>query len=114
VTDITAAVPPAPDEDLVHAEQEHAHPDEKMYITVGVVLVVLTALEVSTYAFGMRPPALLFVLVPLMAVKFWLVVAFFMHLRFDSPLFRRVFVAGIVLALGVYTIVLVTLHAYSA
>jgi cytochrome c oxidase subunit 4 len=113
MTDATIAVPPTPDEDLVHAEQEHAHPDEKMYITVGLVLVGLTALEVSTYAFGLRGPALLCVLIPLMAVKFWLVVAFFMHLRFDSPLFRRVFVTGIIVALVVYTVVLVTLHAYS-
>ena len=44
------------------------------------------------------------------ATKFALVALFFMHLRFDSVIFRRLFVTGIVLAAFVYFILLTTLH----
>jgi cytochrome c oxidase subunit IV len=37
-----------------------------------------------------------------MIVKFGTVAAWFMHLRFDSRLFRRVFVGGLILAILVY------------
>jgi hypothetical protein len=36
-----------------------------------------------------------------------------MHLRFDSKLFRRLFVTGIILAITVYTIALTTLGILS-
>ena len=40
-------------------------------------------------------------LLALSAVKFAMVVAFFMHLRFDHPLFRAVFSAGLILAVSI-------------
>jgi hypothetical protein len=40
-------------------------------------------------------------------------VLWFMHLRFDSRMFRRLFTTGIVLALIVYTIVLTTFHVWT-
>ena len=39
-------------------------------------------------------------------IKFSLVVLWFMHLRFDSPIFRRMFVTGLGLAIAVSLIVL--------
>jgi len=39
-------------------------------------------------------------------LKFGVVVAYFMHLRFDSPIFRRLFIGGLTLAVVVYTLVL--------
>jgi hypothetical protein len=39
-----------------------------------------------------------------------MVAAYFMHLRFDGRLLRRLFVTGIILAISVYTIFLLTLH----
>jgi hypothetical protein len=53
---------------------------------------------------GILVPALIF----FSTIKFALVALNFMHLRFDSRVFRRLFVAGILLALGVFTIVLAT------
>ena len=47
-------------------------------------------------------PSLIF----MMVVKFYLVVTWFMHLRFDSKLFGRMFTAGLVLAVGVYLVTL--------
>jgi cytochrome c oxidase subunit IV len=38
--------------------------------------------------------------------KFGLVVAWYMHLKFDSAMFRRMFVFGIILAVTVFTLVL--------
>jgi len=42
------------------------------------------------------------------------VVLWFMHLRFDSPIFRRLFATGLALALSVYLIVLVIFGALKA
>jgi hypothetical protein len=47
-------------------------------------------------------------------LKFSLVVLWFMHLRFDSAIFRRLFVAGLILAITVYMIVLVIFGAIKA
>ena len=41
-------------------------------------------------------------------VKFLTVVAFFMHLRFDKPLFRNFFLIGLVGAVPMYLVVLLT------
>ena len=40
-----------------------------------------------------------------MALKFSIVVGFFMHLRFDSPVLRRLFVGGLCLAVTIYVII---------
>ncbi len=36
--------------------------------------------------------------------------AFFMHLKFDSPMLRRLFITGIILAGVVYTVAMLTLR----
>jgi cytochrome c oxidase subunit IV len=48
----------------------------------------------------------------LMAIKFALVVLWFMHLRFDSAIYKRMFVAGLALALSVFIVVLVTFGVF--
>ena len=47
-------------------------------------------------------------LIFLMVVKFWIVGAFFMHLKFDNPILTQLFVAGLVLAVVVYFIMMST------
>jgi len=80
----------------------HAHPSDGKYVQIALVLGVITAAEVAIpYITDVEGPFLVLMLV-LMVVKFFLVVAWFMHLRFDSALFRRLFVGGIVLAVAVY------------
>jgi cytochrome c oxidase subunit 4 len=89
---------------------EHKHPSDADYVKIAVILGLITALEVSTYfwedIFGSKASttALILTLFPMMIIKFGIVVAYFMHLRFDNPLFRRVFVFGIILAVAVYAI----------
>jgi hypothetical protein len=79
---------------------------------VALVLAVITAAEVGTYYTDFSTQALLAVLMPMMIVKFGIVAAMFMHLRFDSKMFRRFFITGILLAVGVYMIVLTSFHVF--
>ena len=85
----------------VGTDDAHRHPSDFQYIKIALVLGAITAVEVLTYFldFGkILIPSLLF----MMVVKFWLVANWFMHLRFDKPIFSKLFVAGLVLAVGVY------------
>ncbi len=95
------------------AHAEHGHPDEVVYIKVAIILAVITAAEVSTYYIkGLKGFPLIALLLVMAVIKFTLVVLFFMHLRFDSPIFRRLFIVGVFLAIGVYLIALSTLHVW--
>ena len=53
-------------------------------------------------------PALLI----MMAVKFVIVVSYFMHLKFDNKIFRM-FYLGLILAVGVYCAALATFQFFS-
>jgi cytochrome c oxidase subunit 4 len=100
----TAATPPV-------AAEEH-HPGPKAYVRVAVVLAVITTMEVIIYyikaARGILVPALIF----FSSIKFGLVALNFMHLKFDSRIFRRLFLTGIILAFGVFAIVLATFGVF--
>jgi cytochrome c oxidase subunit 4 len=50
----------------------------------------------------------------MMIVKFIIVVGYFMHLRFDSNLFTRLFLSGLVLAVGVYVAALASFEFFSS
>ena len=82
------------------------------YVRIALILAAITALEVATYYvdFGaLFLPSLLI----MMAVKFYIVVSFFMHLRYENKLFSWVFYAGLYLAMIVYGIFLATFHFFS-
>jgi cytochrome c oxidase subunit IV len=89
---------------------EHAHPSDLKYIKIAIVLAVLTAAEVATYFFedDISRGWLVAILIPMMIVKFAIVAGYFMHLKFDSPLFTRMFAAGLAFAVVVYIIMLLT------
>src|SRR5918912_47284 len=88
------------------AHDEH-HPSAAIYVRIFVVLFVLTAAEVSTVYLPewSHNPALHPIVPPLLillaGLKFGLVVAFYMHLRFDSWLFTAMFVGGLLLAISI-------------
>ena len=95
---------------LVHHAPEHTHPSPAKYVGIAIFLAVITALEVGLYYIDM-PEALLVIFLMILAfLKFTMVAAFFMHLKFDSPMLRRVFITGILLAGVVYTVALFTLR----
>ena len=93
----------------------HEHPADGHYIKIALFLALLTAAETSTYfieAFEDNTTLLLLFLMPVMTVKFGMVAWFFMHLKSDSRLFTRLFLGGIVLAVGVYLIVLLAFDEF--
>jgi cytochrome c oxidase subunit IV len=97
-----------------HEAHQKTHPSDSTYIKVALVLGVLTAVEVSTYYWEKASTGVLVaVLFPLMIIKFGVVIAYFMHLRYDNPLFRRVFLFGLLLAVVVYLIYMTTLQFWS-
>jgi cytochrome c oxidase subunit 4 len=105
-----AAGPAEPD----HEAHQRAHPTDRDYILVAVILAVITALEVSTYFLEEASTTVLVIaLFPMMIAKFAIVAGWFMHLRYDNPLFRRVFVFGLVLAVTVYAVVLTVMQFWS-
>jgi cytochrome c oxidase subunit 4 len=85
------------------------HPSDGLYVRVALILAALTALEVATYFLDFGP-LFLPVLITLMTIKFLTVVAYFMHLKFDAPILRKAFYAGLITALFVYLIALSTFH----
>jgi cytochrome c oxidase subunit 4 len=89
-----------------------AHPDPWQYVVVAVVLAVITAVEIAvSYTEGSIPDGLIVVLLlAMMVVKFFLVASWFMHLRTDQPVFKRLFILGAIAAPLLYLIVLATLH----
>ncbi len=100
---------------VAHEPELAVHPGPAAYVKVAVVLAVATAIEVALYYVTDDIPGALYVglLMFFMVFKFAMVVLWFMHLRFDSRLFRRLFVGGILLALTVYLVVLFTFGVFS-
>jgi cytochrome c oxidase subunit 4 len=100
-------VPVTPDEDI---GEVRGYPKPVQYSLVAIVLFVLTSLEVWLfYLEGTIPDgAITGLLLVLGLCKFLLVVSFYMHLREDKPIFRRLFVLGLLAALTLYAIVLAT------
>jgi cytochrome c oxidase subunit IV len=109
-----AQVPAEIDEIPGTAGIQH-HPGPREYILIAIVLVVITALEVAaSYLDGDMNSNLLILLLAVMAsIKFFLVAAWYMHMKMDRPFFRRVFVIGMIGAGVVYSIALTTLLAGS-
>lgn len=78
---------------------QRSHPTVKTFIGIGAVLFIITALEFGiVYLEGMQP-LIIAGLFLFSAVKFFLVVSYFMHLKWDSRLLAGVFAVGTVLAL---------------
>ena len=99
--------------DIAHDDAGHAEHgmSTRGYINIALILAAITALEVSTYYMDFGPlflPALLI----MMAVKFVMVVSYFMHLKFDNKIFSWLFYTGLFLAVGVYVAALATFHFF--
>ena len=114
---------------MAHAEQAHGHdaadphaadhPGPMMYLKIGIVLFILTALEVGLYELAHRggsleaflKPMLVPLLLILSAGKFALVAMYYMHLKQDSKLFSGLFVFPLIIA-AVVIVSLIALFAY--
>jgi len=95
------------------------HPGPMLYLKIGVVLFILTALEVGLYELAHRGGTLETILKPLLvplllilsAGKFALVAMYYMHLKQDSKLFSGLFVFPLVIA-ALVIVSLIVLFAY--
>ena len=83
----------------------HAHPSPKEYVRIGVILAVLTAIEIAA-SYTIEGAVLIVLLLVLAVIKFTIVVMWFMHLKFDDRRYARFFVMGVALAATLYLIVL--------
>jgi cytochrome c oxidase subunit 4 len=88
------------------------HPTPRRYVAVAVALAAITAFEVAVYYIESAHSILVPTLIVFAFLKFFLVVSWFMHLRFDSKLFRNLFVTGLILALVVFGVVLATIFGH--
>ncbi len=93
--------------------QEHAHPGPREYVKIAVILAAVTIAEVTIYYMHLRHSLLVPLLLGFSAVKFALVVLWFMHLKFDHPNFAKTFMTGLAIALTVYLVVLVTFGVFT-
>ena len=89
------------------------HPSAKEYVRIGVILAVLTALEVAVAYTDVPHSILIPTLFLLAIVKFALVVLWFMHLKFDDRRFARFFVMGLSGAAVLYLIVLISFGRFN-
>jgi len=94
--------------DTTHDAHDGSHASAGFYWMIGGILAVLTAVEVAL--FYVKPPGEQPLLLILSAVKFILVIGYFMHLKFDSMIFTGVFVAGLVLAVFMVGALVVLYH----
>lgn len=103
------------DHSPVHPGEHHDHgPTDRQYFNIFFILVVLTALEVSTEWWpedsrNIAVPVLLI----LMVIKFFLVALWFMHLKWDPALLKRTFYSGMVVAILVYAIALSAMNFWT-
>ncbi|HVA58237.1 MAG: cytochrome C oxidase subunit IV family protein [Gemmatimonadaceae bacterium] len=80
---------------------EKEHPTWSVYWKVAVILTLITMAEVWIYYIPSFVASHLFVptLLILSAVKFAIVVMFYMHLRYDHRLFRALFTGPLIIAM---------------
>jgi cytochrome c oxidase subunit 4 len=94
------------------ADSHDHHPSPAQYWKIAAFLAVLTAIEVSLFyideALGLGVFNAL-ALISLSAIKFIVVVGWFMHVRYEKPIITRFFTAGFVLACILYLVVLTAL-----
>ena len=90
---------------------EHEHPRPHTYMKIAVILTFITAVEVAIYYI----PALRGILVPtlllLSALKFAIVIGYYMHLKFDAVIYSRLFLGPLTIA-GMMVIVLMLLFGH--
>jgi cytochrome c oxidase subunit 4 len=85
----------------VHAMGEvHEHPTWKEYNWVALILTVITVFEVWIYYTSFKDsPFFVPVLLIMSAVKFAIVVLFYMHLKYDHKLFKALFTGPLMIAM---------------
>jgi cytochrome c oxidase subunit 4 len=98
-----------------HAHDGEEHWSDWQYVQLAAALAIVTAIEVLlSYIRDDMGAVFLPALLLLMAIKFFAVVMFFMHLKFDNRLFSLLFYLGLGLAVGVYAAALCTFQFFAS
>ena len=79
---------------------EIQHPGPKTYAKVAFILCAITLLEFGAFYTDALKPVLVPLLVVMSVIKFVLVAMFYMHLKFDHPVFRKILLVGVLLGFG--------------
>ncbi len=90
--------------------EEHKHHSWVFYTIIAVILGVITFIELGPLFEWFDLPAA--ALIALSVLKFFAVVAFFMHLWDDPPVFTQMFVAPLVGGLLMVTVLMVLFHTF--
>ena len=77
------------------------------------MLFTITVMEVSTYYLKPSRSILIPVLFTFTVIKFALVVLWFMHLKFDSRVYSRLFIMGLSFAITLYIVVLLMFRSFT-
>lgn len=76
------------------------HATVRTYVTVAVILTLITALEFGVIYIRRLAPVIVPLLLVMSAAKFALVVLFFMHLRYEGRSLTVLFVGPLVVAIA--------------
>jgi len=71
---------------------------KRPYVLVFAILAVVTLVELSVYSLGLPRLETIAILVILATIKASLVVAYYMHLKYDHRLFRVLFTGPLLIA----------------
>ena len=97
--------------EIMHDQHSHPVNATRTYVIIGVILMVATALEVVAYTqedtLGSASAP---VILALSAVKFVLVVAFYMHLKYDSKVFTGIFLFPLLLGTLIISALTILYH----
>jgi cytochrome c oxidase subunit 4 len=81
------------------AHVDHAHPTQELYVRIAIMLAIITGIEVAIYYIPALEGVLVPALVALSAIKFAVVVGYFMHLKFDDSFLTFVFASALILSI---------------
>ena len=81
---------------------------------VWIALLALTAVEVFLCYEQVPAITMLALLIGISVIKAALINAYFMHLKYDKAVLRRFFLTGILLAVFVYMIALLTFKLFAS
>lgn len=92
------------------AHSVHEHPSQTAYVKIAAILGVITAIEVAIYYIPLFAAILVPTLIVLSTIKFVSVVAYFMHLKFDSRMLTFTFTAAMVVSIIMFIGLWVIMH----
>jgi cytochrome c oxidase subunit 4 len=111
MSDVADPHAPAEELDYEPISYDDHNVSDWFYVKIAAFLAVITGIEVAISYIDIGP-IFLPLLLGLMTLKFFMVVLFFMHIRYDAKIFGRLFYLGLGLAVFVYSAMLLTFHFF--